>query len=207
MEQTDYVLSSVTRSLMHWKRGGCWCSLCRGFHFMPLALSRIYLTPSLGLSPHSCWLYCLWVMAGQKKRMTSTKKRWNPLGCVRLYYTGPKVSRPGLEGTRYERICVMLWQFNLCEQRDAISQPALLTMWITVSLDSVLLPATRYMLRANLESVTRYTGSRYGRPAPGIFIPAMRLNYFSLLRWRNWVTVTIMHSNRLACVTDPMSRK
>lgn len=128
--------------------------------------------------------------------MTFFKEAFGWFGCLRLYHRDT-VSQLGLEGTLYESTCVMLWQLNLCEQCDAISQPALLTMWITVSLDSVSLPAKRYVLRANLQSVTWYRRSRSVHPAPGIFIFATRLNYFSLLSWRNWVTVTIMHNNRL----------
>lgn len=54
------------------------------------------------------------------------------------------------------------------------------------------------MLRANLQSITWYRLSRSLHRAPGIVSLAMRLNYFFLLRWRNWVTVTIMHNIGLA---------
>lgn len=53
------------------------------------------------------------------------------------------------------------------------------------------------MLRANLQSVTWYRLSRSLHRALGIFSLALRLSYSLLLRLRNWVTVTIMHNNRL----------
>lgn len=97
----------------------------------------IYLNLSLGISVHSSLLGLMLVRNHRTEEADDfSKERFEPWGCVRLYYTDT-VSQPSLEGTLYESICVMLWQFNLCEQCDAISQPALLTMWITVSLDSV----------------------------------------------------------------------
>lgn len=113
------------------------CSLNSVLTFMLLNYECLWNYLLVYLFIHHCWAWCLWVIIEQTKLMTFFPKETSqPWGCVRLYYTDT-VSQPSLEGSLYESISVMLWQFNLCEQCDAISQPALLTMWITVSLYSV----------------------------------------------------------------------
>lgn len=153
----------------------------------------------------SAYAVCVWVITAKKQLMTFHSEALQPRAHVRRYRMDT-TSQPGLEGTLYESMCAALWHFNLHEQCDVISQPVLLTIFDSQSALIQCSYQLNNMLRANLQSVTWYSLSRSLHHPPGIFSLAMRLSYSFLLRWRNWVTVTIMHNYRLpvsqACLKE-----